>query len=307
MTARWPPQGPVVDLVACGPAPEPLARLLRVLARWCRVRASDPWLTDVEARVALAGRPSQLRRAFAEPAVPVALWVDGAPDSIDVIERALPVASRARVLLVDDSADARALGQRALPVSRHATYLAAHPPIAPLVRSRWRRRLGLPDDFTVRIGVPEPSRLTEAAIPAALAVAAGAVVRGPWLPVALALGTPVVTDAASIEVFGVGSDGACMLAEPGGFDLELTRLISDDERAAAASWAARRFAERHLDLGCTVQELMRRLGISRFAAADAWRPSARLAEALDELHTPLVGPIGRRAFAAGTPLTGSPR
>src|SRR5690606_31406316 len=79
------------------------------------------------------------------------------------------------------------------------------PPLAPIVRRRWRQRVGLPDRHVVRVRTADadgdPSSLSTQ-----LAVASAAVVDGPPVLLALALGTPVVTSRDTARRLGLHLD-----------------------------------------------------------------------------------------------------
>ncbi|MEZ5139837.1 MAG: hypothetical protein R2711_14055 [Acidimicrobiales bacterium] len=165
------------------------------------------------------------------------------------------------------------------------------PPVAPLVRARRREALGLPARHVVRADELEASEELEAA----LAVASAAVVSGPSALLALALGTPSVTSADTARRLGVrpgrdvevasGPDAATAIAE---------ELAADPARAAALSRRARRFAERHLDLGRPARVVLERLGLVEVDDG----PTERVGRRLDELGTPAGSPVRARAADA---------
>jgi hypothetical protein len=162
------------------------------------------------------------------------------------------------------------------------------PAVAPLVRARWRERLGLPEHHVVHLepGV-DPAEGEEA-----LRTASAAVVSGPATLLALALGTPTVTSPDTARRLGVrpgrdvevaaGREEAGALAEA---------IAADPARAASLSRRARRCAEHHLDLGRPARVVADRLGLR---SAGEVVPSAVAAARLTELATPVGSPTWRR-------------
>lgn len=176
--------------------------------------------------------------------------------------------------------DVLRVGTAALPLPGSTSVAtAAWPPLAPHVRARWRQRLGLDPDLVIATVAWSPDD-----VPTGLAVAAAAVVDRLRLPLALALGCPVVTDAAAAEAVGA-ADGDHVVV--GGW-IEAEALARDQRTAARLSRRARQLARDRLDPDVTVGRLLAQWG---------WVPSspgARLQRALDELGTGPSAPIRRR-------------
>lgn len=151
-----------------------------------------------------------------------------------------------------------------------AVSTAAAPPLAPHVRRRWRQRLELDPHLIVQTAALAPDD-----VPTGLAVAAAAVVDGSHLPLALALGCPVVTDEVTASAVGAVAQVHVVL----GSRAEAELLARDERRAAGLSRRAHELARDSLDPDVTVGRLLRLWG---------WPPSdltACLGRALDELGT----------------------
>jgi hypothetical protein len=161
------------------------------------------------------------------------------------------------------------------------------PPLGPAVRRRWRRHLGLPDDWVVRAAsIPAEDR------PTALALCAAAIVYAD-LPLAFALGTPVVTGPEPAAAIGAGQEVVVPEGQEDPAALAAA-LAADDARAARLSRLARARAERDLDIGRPARELLARLGL----AAAPSGPAERVSRRLDELGALPGDRIVQRARAA---------
>lgn len=162
------------------------------------------------------------------------------------------------------------------------------PAVAPLVRARWRERLGLPAQHVVRIepGV-DPEEGEEA-----LRIASAAVVSGPATLLALALGTPVVTSADTARRLGVrpGRDVEVASGPEEAWEAAVA-IAADPARAASLSRRARRCAEHHLDLGRPALVVAERLGLRPGAERT---PDAVIDLRLRELATPVASPSWAR-------------
>lgn len=190
-------------------------------------------------------------------------------------------------------------------VARHGLDTSRHPVLPPLVRSRLRQLHGLPKRFLVEVNGAGSDELASTS----LALASAAVVTGPRLGLALALGTPVVTFDADVDRLdlhpGVEVEVAGSTLEA---DALVAELADDEPRAAAASRRARRFAESHLDLGHPAQLIRRRLAlpepgpVSRPDGGGAGiclgDPAQVMAARLRELQTPRSARITGRADLA---------
>ncbi len=296
---------PAIEIIADGRIPDSLARLLRVCAKWCHVRAGDPRLAVPDAKVAVARSRTQVKRVLENSDVPCAIWVVGEEFTVEEVEREFSLPVLARVLMFESGAQTQIVGHRALGVSPNARFLGDHACVPPFIRARWRLRLGLDENFTVRVGVPDALKPAEGGFSASLAVAAAAVVSGEWLPVALMLGTPVVTDKASVDALGIPAEGVCVVSDQASTDEALNALIESPERVAALSRAASRFAREHLDLGYAARNLMHRLGLARPGLHVRPWHETQLANVLDAMNTPLTAPIRQRALELSSLPLGS--
>ena len=119
----------------------------------------------------------------------------------------------------------------------------------PLIRARWRERLGLPAALVVAIGPDVDPAAEDRRV---LSYAAAAVVTGPMLETALTLGTPLVTTAADADRLGLRAGQHVEVA-----DTELgVRAVARSPRQSPPTTngrpgslrEARQFAERTLGL-----------------------------------------------------------
>ena len=264
-----------------------LAPLVAALRPWCRPHALDRALGAPAAYLATAPDAPGLDGALSS-GTPTAVFV---PDGASLPDHVRALAS---TFLATTDVTRDALDDRALLLRSDAVRASEHPPITPFVRSRWRRRLGLPEEMIVELGGAVPWAGPDDAIPAALAVCSVAIVRGHWLLTALALGTPVVTDASSALRIGATEHvhvavGSLAVAT----DLAHA-LAADPARATALGWGGRMLVEQHHDLDELARRLVVELGIGPSGV-----PSAALANidaALDELGTPAGSPVAIRAL-----------
>lgn len=287
---------PVLAVAATPGTTGGVRRLVRRLAEQVDIAALD----DVERLedAVLATSPRALD--VVPPGLPVAVWVAYAQEhgwvrSVGTASAWQPLGSHPDVRLIL-SADADAVRAGATAVPEEAFEVGSLPALPPLVRARWRERLGLPARFVVAI--------EESADPAGdavtnLALASAAVVSGPLLPTALALATPVVTTALDAERLGVSAGREVEVAEPdtaGDRDALAEAIAADDAWAARCSFAARRFAEQVLDIGRIADVVLDRLGL---AVGDPQIPATlRVDQRLEELGTPSVAPIRARTGLA---------
>lgn len=283
--------GPVLELLVTPGTGARIAPLVRRLASWCDPRAPDRSLDAPTARLASSWRAPGLEQALSDGEPPVALWVTGLAE----VEAAGSMLGRCRVVVTDQPQVATHLDAVVIP--HPALDPAEHRPVTPFVRARWRRRLGLADTLVVDVraghagdGPPLPDRL----VPTALAVAAAAVVDDRWIDVALALGTPVVTDASSARRIGA-TDGIEVVTVSPEECWETARALARDlPRAAALGRAGRRHCEHRHDLRTPAAEVAARLGLAD-QALDAERIVRRH---LSELWTPADARVAARASAA---------
>lgn len=253
------------------------------------VVASDPAVLDqVLAELAAAGSATG---AVAGPAagpgrsddVPVACRVRDESEVRAAAEAGVEVAFTHDPDLLDTGAvlvPARGIEVDRLPV------------LPPLVRQRMRSAQGLPDRLVLAVHGPADADRTTG-----LALAAAAVVDEEMLPLALALGTPVVTDAAAAAAFGLRPGVEVEVADDAPAADRLAAAVArEPDRAAALSRRARAFAEHHLDLGRPADMVRHRLGLAP--------PSSLLDRRLAELATPpgAAPRLRARAALAGFPI-----
>ena len=115
-------------------------------------------------------------------------------------------------------------------------------PVSPFVRRRWRRRLGLPDDFVVRLGVERAPACDADLADAALFTCSAAIVGREHLDAALALGTPVVCDAGTASAVGAVDGTHVVVAARAAAEHTAELVAGDDSRAARLGRNARRLA-----------------------------------------------------------------
>ncbi len=269
--------------------------LVAALRPWCSPHALDPGLGLPDAYLSLTVTGPALADALRSLA-PVAVVVDRferVPD--DVRERATAFVTR-------DETTTAALGPRAVLVPPDAVRAAEHPPLTPFVRSRWRERLGLPERMVVRVGVDEPWTGPPQAVTAALAVCSAAVVQGPSLVTALALGTPVVTSDAEATRVGAVSNVHAVVASASTSDRLADELAAEPRRATAIGWGGRLLVEAHHDLDALARRVLERLGIGPAPFPDA--PLAFLDEELAALGTPANSPVARRVLRRAATVAG---
>ncbi len=218
------------------------------------------------------------------PAVPTAVWVDDQDSFRTAVSREVEVAVSSQQTLVDHGA---------IHVPRAGLDVSHWPVLGPAERAAERDRLGLPDAFVVAIDHQVPTD----DIVAILSVASAAVVIGPLLPLALALGTPSVTSAESARRLGLHAGLEVEVASGRrAADRAARELAADVDRSAERSQRGRRFAEHHLDLARPAAVVRERLGlVEALAASDGCsspRPiSAPPTSELDaEVHVDLTAP-----------------
>lgn len=287
---------PTIELLVAPGTGERIAPLVSRLARWCDPRAADPALPRPAARLASSWRAPRLDAALGQGEPPLALWVSGPGEAA----AAAPLLSRCRVVLTDRAELGGRIGDAALLVPRPGLDPRHHQPLTPFVRSRWRSRLGFPAEFLVdaRAGA---GAISEPLVPTALALASAAVVGARWLDHALALGTPVITDAASAHKAGANFGIEVLVAEGDEAGALAAGVVGDSPRAAALGRAGRRLYERRHDLDGAAVELARRLGLN----GPPLSAEAVVQERLDEMWTPPGAQVAVRARVAVAALPGS--
>ena len=286
---------PLLGLLASSADPKALAPLVVAMRTWCRPHAHDRSLTAPDAYLAADPEAFGLTDALMGPA-PVAVLVESTASIPDV------VLQHADVFIVRDHDAGVEFPDRAVVFPRDHVRAAEHPSISPFVRSRWRARLDLPDPMMVRLGVPDPWPLDDATVPAALATCSAAIVRGPWLLTALALGTPVITDAASGARVGATHNIHVVVAPPTESNGRAVDVAADLPRATALGWGGRLLVEGLHDLDAVAVELLDRLGIGPAAFPTA--PLANLDAELAALGTPDTSPVVLRALRRAAGIAG---
>jgi hypothetical protein len=226
-----------VGILAEPCAPAGFVALVRATGAWCR-----PTATPVAPVAWLASSP-----AAAGDHHPVAVWVDDHVDTPDG-----PV-----------------------PFPHPGLDLRGYAPMAPVVRGRWRTRLGLPATMVV-----DAAGLPDDLAPTALALASVVIATGDRLAEALAWAAPCVTDAASAGALGA-AEGDVAVGDRSLAD----DIAGDDGRASALSAGGRRLAERRLDQHAAAR---------RIAAALGLLPANPAHRVLDDLYTPDGSALRRR-------------
>jgi hypothetical protein len=268
----------------------PLGALLGRLARRHQVLAHDPGLGPP---AAVLTRPHSRWRP-PKGHGPLAWWIDhpaAVPDTIDddvrLIVTTRPVIGAAPQVL--------SLGTPVQVAPAPAIDGTRHRPIAPFVRQRWRRRLGLPHDLVVEVGTATARPMEGQTAEDALFLCAAAVVGPGHVLLALALATPIVCDAATAALVGA-EDGDVVVAAQDGAHAAAADVARDLERAAALGRRGRVLAEAHHDVAAAA----RRMAVALDLPANGPPPLARVATTLERLGTPLDAGVVRRAAGACT-------
>jgi hypothetical protein len=249
---------PRVGILAEPGSPPGFVALVRCLSAWCRPQATGP------AAVAWLASSPAVAAGVAEP---VAVWVE---DQASCEEAA--ALSPAVIVTANPQLDGAVLSPYP------GLDLRAYVPMAPVIRRRWRSRLGLPPTLVVTVsgeGAP-PDDL----VPTAMALASVVTATGLRLAEALAWAAPCVTDAASAAALGA-TKTEVVIGPPSA----AAEIAGDEHRAAALSTAGRRLAERRLDQHGAARHVAEALGLV------ATTPAVRV---LDDLRTPAASTLRRR-------------
>lgn len=280
----------------------------RSVASWQQLRAEG-------------GRPD----AFVATRVELVPGLIDAPVAVFVNDRPSLRAAAHQGVEVALTNDQRLLDHGAVLVPRSGVDIARWRVRTAEERAEARRALGLPDDLAIAVDHPH---VTDDVL-AALSLAAAAVVTGPMVPLALALGTPVVTSPVSAERLGLHPDlEVQVVAGRRRADAAARALANDPRRAAELSRRARRFAEHHLDLGHAAEIVAERLGLppveglptttvddgvgetsGRFVFTwpdDLWGPKEEPAEGLDDVFAGAGAGAGRHDRTAEHPVAMPP-
>ena len=269
--------------------------LLVALRAWCAPETPGP---GVEPRAFLALSPRAIGlEAALSGSLPVAVIVDEASALTDSL------VARATTVVVRDDAIARDVGDSAIVWRPEAVTAGLHPSLSPFLRQRWRERLGLPSEFIVEIGTSNPTHTGDDDLArSALAVCSAAVVRGPHLVTALALGTAVVTDGASAERIGATPSVHLAVADSNHARPTADQLGADHPRAAALGWGGRLLVEARFDLASVAFEVADALGIGPTPFPIA--PLARLDAELAALGTASSSGVSNRALRHASAVAG---
>ena len=258
-------------LTALGPPPA-WAALVEALAVWCEPVATRPGEPGVVAWLASSPQARHLPAAR-RLGLPVAVMETG---------------DAGTAVVVSPDRDHTRPAQR-VPVPVPGIRASQAWPVAPFVRARWRRRLGLPAGWTVAVADLDADLLDTA-----LALAAAVVVPGELLLGALSWGQACVTTAEGARAVGA-ADGVEAVVAASGEPAELAaELAGDERRAACLGRRGRRLVERHHDLDLAAARLARLLGLAPPVAG----PAAAARRHLDELRTPAGSPVRARVAAA---------
>lgn len=270
--------------------------LLVALRAWCAPESPGPGVTP-RAILALSPDAVDLDAALSG-SLPVAVIVDEPSALSDSL------VSRATAIVVRDESTAQRVGESAILWRPEALPADLHPSLSPFLRQRWRLRLGLPAEFIVEIGTASPTQTSDDELArSALAVCSAAVVRGPRLVTALALGTAVVTDATSAEQIGATPTVHLAVADSNQARTIADHIGADHARAAALGWGGRLLVEERFDLATVALELVDALGIGPAAFPAA--PLARFDAELAALGTAPSSAVSNRALRRVRAIAGA--
>lgn len=256
----------------------PFTSLVRELARWCDVRASDPANPPPAARLANSPRAPGAREAAEDPHAPLAVWIDD-PQVISALMQlgpALIIASR-RVATELVSSGEMPDGTPVITFPDPGVEGLDLRATSPFVRSRLRRRFSLPDRLIIELGTPG-AVLNDREAVTGLRLASAAVVVGQQALPALALGTPVVTNDATAAWLAT-IDDVHVLVRPRHEAMAAAEELCDDQlRAARLSREAITFVRAKHDPAVTARAVADRLGIMAAGSPVLTAIGVRLAE-----------------------------
>jgi hypothetical protein len=170
-------------------------------------------------------------------------------------------------------------------------------PVAPFVRARWRRRLGLPDRLVAVVGTPAAPTMDDQTAADALFLCSAAVVGPGHVLRALALGTPTVCDPDVAALVGAIDGRHVLVASGAEASTAADELARDLTRAAAFGRAGRQLVEANHDIAAAARRVAELLDLPTVGDA----PVAAVAGVLDDLGTPAdAGVVARVAGAVGT-------
>jgi hypothetical protein len=257
------PGRPVLELLVGPTVPPGVELVLDRAARFVAPRARHARPRDstevVAARLVTSLDAPDLDDAIADRSVPLAVVCDR-PDVPDTpIER---VVERADVLLAPWATPIPAASARTvlrLPVVDPWLHRA----VPPFVRAGWRRRLSWPDELVVAVGYEPEVEADDATMPTVLALASAVAVRGPHTALAMALGTPVVTDAPTAAALRATHGSELLVAAPDDDAVAMARdLATTPAECARLGRQARALVEREHDPEAVASGLLAGLGLS---------------------------------------------
>ena len=266
----------------------PLSELLARLARRHAVHAHDPGLGPP---AAVLTRPAS-RWAPPRGEGRVAWWIEHVadmpavvPDGVRLVLAPRPVATAIGVVP----------GLEVVPSpSVDGTVWR---PVAPFVRERWRRRLGLPDRLVAVVGTAGAPPMDDDTAADALFLCSAAVVGPAHALRALALGTPAVCDATTAELLGAVDGTHVVVAGGEEAGDAAADLAADLTRSSVLGRNARRLVEERHDIA----ECARRVAVALELPTVGEAPVAAVAAVLDDLGTPVdARVVARVAGAVGT-------
>jgi hypothetical protein len=275
-----------------GMAP-PLANLVVRLARGHRVHAHDAGLGTPTAVLCRPGGSWPVPKGDAA----VAWWIEHPSEVPDAAGRRLALVLTWRPVADVAAVSLAGLGVAVEVLPSPSVDGSVWRPVAPFIRQRWRRRLGLPPTLVATLGVPGSPSVDEETAADALFLCSAAVVGPGHVLRALALGAPTVCDAATAEFLGA-VDGVHVVVADGSAASEAAEDLADDlERATRLGRAGRRLVEARHDIAAAARRVASVLALPGIGP----RPVADLAADLEALGTPVDAGISARvAGAIGT-------
>jgi hypothetical protein len=261
-----------------GPRPiEPFTALVRALAHFYDVRAVDPSIPWRAGRLASSPLAAGAHSAARDEVVPLAVCLEKASDIEMAVEIGAPIVVAPNSVAIELAPD-----HEVVTIPDSGIDGRRWPAASPFVRERRRTRFRLPSTLIIEVGTETAPLLDHDLELSALALATAAIAIGPACLHALALGTPVVTDAASAAWLGATPDHDVIVSDPASAHLYAEHLAVDIQRAAALSSAAVRLVRRQHDTFAGALRVMARI---RAASRSVW-PVVEVMQTLGELATP---------------------
>jgi hypothetical protein len=253
------------------------------------VRAVDAGNPRPDGRLANSPFASGAQSAARDEDVPLAVCLEMASDNARAVEIGASV-------VVAPNAVAAELTHRldVVTIPDHGVDGRRWPAASPFVRQRRRTRFRLPATLVVEVGTGTAPLLDDELELTALGVASAAIAIGPACLHALALGTPVVTDAATAAWLGATPDHDVIVSDAASARSHAEDLAANVHRAAALSSAAVDLVRRRHDTFAGALRVMARL---TEAPRRVW-PAVELVRRLGELATPPSTWPSRRAADA---------